>query len=116
MSHWLTGSLYGVCIFVLMMCIYLYWVFFIFRYNIDRIGNLILVKYGALHQSLLNPNGTNYLNYADVVITGDSVSCKMQVKDKVTQTVQSEEPVTYTITTDASKCTLEDALEQCVVI
>ena len=94
------------------------YVFFIFRYDPDRIGNLILVKYGAVNNKQLDPNGTNYFNYDNVVLSTDKKTavCDMQIRDKETQYIQSSKHVVYKLTTDSSSCTLLDALTDCVVI
>lgn len=100
------------------IALYCFWAFFIFRYDIDRIGNLILVKYGAVNNKQLDSSGTNYFNYANVILSNDktSATCDMQIRDKTTQFIQSSKRVTYILTTDPASCTLLNALNNCVVI
>lgn len=103
---------------VVIIIIYWLYVMFIFRYDTDRIGNLILIKYGAINNKQLDPNGTNYFNYANVVLSADKTlaTCDMQIRDKTTQSIQSSKHVVYKLTTNQSLCTLLDALNNCVVI
>ena len=109
---------YSICIAFSIIVMYYFWAFFIFRYGIDRIGNLILVKYGAINNKQLDKSGSNYFNYANVVLSNDkkSATCDMQLRDKTTQDIQSSKRVTYALTTDPASCTLLDALNNCVVI
>ena len=106
------------CTAIVIIIIYCLYVFFIFRYDPDRIGNLILVKYGAVNNKQLDPNGTNYFNYDNVVLSTDKKTavCDMQIRDKETQHIQSSKRVVYKLTTNSSSCTLLDALTDCVVI
>jgi len=109
---------YSVLIAGSIIIIYCLWAYFIYRYNPDRIANLILIKYGAINNKQLNPDGSNYFNYDNVSVSADKTSCTcdMQIKDKTSQAVQSSVRVTYKLSTDDTKCTLLDALVKCVVI
>lgn len=108
----------AICTSAIIITIYCLYVMFIFRYDIDRIGNLILIKYGAINNKQLDPSGTDYFNYDNVVLSDDkqSAACDIQIRDKETQTIFSSKHVVYKLTTDLSSCTLLDALTNCVVI
>ena len=102
MSKILDGIKYGLILGLLVILVWWLWAFMIYKWSADRLGNLILAKYQAIHQSKLTED--TFFDYSNVVLAADYGSCSatISLKNKATQVVLSSELVTYTITNDCT--------------
>jgi hypothetical protein len=98
----INGIFYGVLSAMVIISTWVFWAMFVYKWDLDRIGNKMLLKYSAQNQNLLSSN--TYFNYANVVLADDKsyATADMQVKDQMTQAVKSSINVKYKIVSDCS--------------
>jgi hypothetical protein len=97
----------GLFIGLFFIVIWILWATLVYKWNTDRLGDMILKKYSATHQSLLTDD--LYFNYTNVVLSADKshVTADIQLKNKVNQKILKIENIKYNIVTDGS-CKLTD--------
>lgn len=105
MGRILTGLKYGFVIGAVLILFWYFWAVTQYKYNLDRIGGIMLSRYQALNLDKLTDS--TYFNYANVVLASDDsyATADMQTKDSVSQNVLSSEQVKYTL---SSACDLTD--------
>lgn len=76
----------------------------IYKWDADRLGGLILIRYSALNQNDLTDD--TYFNYSNIQISNDKsyVTAIIQLKNKTSQQILKSENVKYDIKSDNS-CT-----------
>lgn len=105
MNAVLEGIYNGSIIFIGILIIWIYWAEYIYRWDPDRIGNLILQKYGPLNKSKITAG--EYYNYSNVIVSADQTyaTANIDIRDEQTQELRGSTPVKYKID---SQCGLID--------
>lgn len=94
---------FGIALFIIL--IWYLWAILIYKWNFDRLGGLILVRYSAINQDQLTDD--TYYDYTNVQLSADKsyVTATIRLKNKISQVVLKSENVKYNIKTDES-CTV----------
>lgn len=94
------GVTCGFIISISIVLVWLIWANFIYKYDVDRLGNIGVLKYNSFNgKNLLD---SQYFSYDNVSLQNGQLSLRILVKNKEKQTIMQIIPMIYNVGVEGS--------------